>query len=68
MLTLCYIEILLQVVFRICIYIPALHWVGNNICARFDSIKSGMNLQYIPTHTNPMDNTQEDTHIINTQE
>ena len=38
-LTLYYIEILLQVVFRIWFCIPALHCTGNIICARVDFIQ-----------------------------
>ena len=49
-ITLFYVEIILQVVFRIWFYIPALHWEGNNVCARDDLIKSGINLHSIPTH------------------
>ena len=48
-INLCYIEIILQVVFRILFYIPAQHWTGNSICARVDSIQLVINLQYIPT-------------------
>ena len=44
-ITLYYIEILLQVVFIIWFFIPALHWVGNNIRAQVDLIQSGINLQ-----------------------
>ena len=44
-----YIEIILQVVFRICFCIPAPHWAGNNIYARINSIQAGINLQYIPS-------------------
>ena len=50
-LTLCVIEIILQVVFRIWFCIPALHWAGNDICAQVDSIQSGTNWQYINTLT-----------------
>ena len=32
-INLCYIEIILQVVFRILFYIPTIHWAGNNIRA-----------------------------------
>ena len=49
-LTLCYIEIFLQVVLQIWLCIPALHWAGINICARVDLIQSGINLQYTPTY------------------
>ena len=51
MITICYLEILLQVLFRI-FFIPIIYWEGNNILARFDSIQSGMNLQYTPTGLN----------------
>ena len=47
-ITPCYIVILLQVVFRIWLCIPDMHWAGNNICAWVDSIQSGINLKYIP--------------------
>ena len=39
-ITLCYIEILIQVVFWIWFLYPALYWEGNNIHAKFDLIKS----------------------------
>ena len=48
LITLCYIEILLQVVFMIWFLYPALYKPGNNIHARVDLIQSGINLQYIP--------------------
>ena len=48
-ITLCYIEILLEVVFRIWFLYPALYWAGNNIHDRVDLIKLGINLHYIPT-------------------
>ena len=48
-ITLCHIEILIQVVFLIWFCIPALHWTENNICFRVDLIQSGINLQYNPT-------------------
>ena len=51
-ITICNIEILLQVVFRIWFCIPALHWAGNNILARVESIQSGINLQQINTGDN----------------
>ena len=50
LINLFYIEIILQVVFIIWLYIPALHWAGNNIGAWVDSIQSGINLQYIPNN------------------
>ena len=40
LITLCYIEILIQVVFRIWFLYPALYWEVNNIHARVDSIQS----------------------------
>ena len=48
-ITLCYIEILLQVAFQILFCIPSLHWAVNIICAWVDLIQSGIDLQYIPT-------------------
>ena len=50
--TICYIEILLQVVCRIWFCIPALHSAGNNICTRVESIQSGINVQQINTGDN----------------
>ena len=47
--TLCYIEIILQLVFRIWFCIPALHWLGNNIHSHVNFIQLGINLQYITT-------------------
>ena len=44
-----YIEIIIQVIFRIWFCIPTLHWATNNIHAHVDLIQSGINLQYIPT-------------------
>ena len=44
-ITICYIEILLQVVSLIWFYIPALHWGKNNICARVGLFQPGINLQ-----------------------
>ena len=41
--------IILQVVVRIWLCIPSMHWAGNNIHERVDSIQSGINLQYITT-------------------
>ena len=41
----CYIEILLQIVFQIWFCILALHWAGNNIHARVNLIQLGINLQ-----------------------
>ena len=43
---LCYIEILLQVVFQNCFYIPVLHRVKNNISALVDLIQSEINLHF----------------------
>ena len=39
-INLCYIKILLQVVFQIWFLYPALYWLGNNTHARVDSIQS----------------------------
>ena len=47
MVNLCYIKILIQILFQIWFCIPALHWAGNNIYAQLDLIQSGINLQYI---------------------
>ena len=44
-INICYIEIILQVVFRIWFCIPDLHWELNNICAWVDLIQLGINLQ-----------------------
>ena len=44
-ITLCYIEILCKVVFRIWFCIPDLHWAVNNIYAWVDYIQWGINLQ-----------------------
>ena len=38
--TLCYIEILLQIVFRVWFVYLTLHWAVNNIHARVNSIQS----------------------------
>ena len=54
--TLCYIEIFLQVVFQICFCIPALHWAVNNIRDRVDSIQSGIN---------PVDHWEVSLSVIN---
>ena len=48
-INLCYIELILQVLFRIWLCITALHCAGNNICDRVYLIQSGINLKYIPT-------------------
>ena len=47
-ITLCYIEILLEVLFRIQFCIPALNLAGDNIFAWVNSIQSVINLQQIP--------------------
>ena len=38
--TVLYIELILQVVFRIWFLYPALYWAGDNIHARVDSLQS----------------------------
>ena len=42
-----YIEIIIQVVFRIWFFITDLHWEGDNILAWVDFIQLRINLQYI---------------------
>ena len=49
MINLFYIEILLQVVFQIWFFYPAMYWAVNNIHALVDLIQLGINLHYIPT-------------------
>ena len=49
MITLCYIEILYQLVFQIWFCVPYLHWGGGNFHARGNFVKLGINLQWILT-------------------
>ena len=44
-ITIFYIEIILQVLFRVWLFIPALNWAGNNIRAQVDLIQLGIKLQ-----------------------